>query len=85
MSEKVEVTLPNGMILISEPNGDPSYPGIQISLKGTGPDETNETLCFVEYNKEKPAGKELCICAYTCGQDDYVYYAGYHGQEDAIE
>lgn len=78
MKDKMEITLPNGMVLISEPNNDSSYPGIQISLKGVGPDNINETLCFVEYNKDKPADKELCVCVYTHDQDDYVYYAGYH-------
>jgi len=85
MNEKIEMVLPNGMVLISEPYGDPDYPGMQISLKGTYPDDTNETLCFVEYNKDKPSGKELCICVYTSDQDDYVYYASYNDQKTTAE
>ena len=78
MNDKFEVVLPNGIVLLSEPNNDPAYPGIQISIKGTGPDDTNETLCFVEYNSDKPVGKEICVCAYAQDRDDYVYYASYN-------
>jgi|GEM_PF-2452817 len=81
MKNNLTKKLPNGLVLTAELNNDPVYPGIQISLKGTGPDSTDEILCFVEFNSEKPKGKELCICAYTHDQDDPVYYAGYHNDD----
>lgn len=77
--------LPNGQVLAAELNNDPSYPGIQISLMGTGPDGTDETLCFAEFNTGRTDGKQLCICAYTADQDDPAYYASYHDPESAKE
>ena len=77
--------MPNGTALTAELNNDPNYPGIQISLKGSGSDNTGETVCFVEFNTKKPKGKELCICAYTSGQDEPAYYAGYHDTDENQE
>ena len=85
MNNKIEVSLPDGTVLIAEPNNDPAYPGIQISIRGSSPDYTNETLCFVEYNKDKPSGKEICICAYTHDREDYVYYASYNENDSGIK
>jgi len=71
----IEQALPGGTSLIAEVSDDPEYPGIQISLKTPGSD--NVPICFAEYNSTKPAGKELCICAYAAEQDEPVYYESY--------
>ena len=77
MEKELMKELPNGMTLTAELNNDPNFPGIQISLKGIGSDDTDETVCFVEFNSTKPEGRELCVCVYTHSQDEPVYCAGY--------
>jgi hypothetical protein len=69
-------TLPDGTELIAEIWGEPEYPGIRISLRARGHD--SELLCFAEHNSVKPAGKELCIAAYSSNQDEPAYYESYN-------
>ena len=77
--------LPNGMVLIAELNNDPDYPGIEISIKGTGTDNLDETICFVEFNSTKPENQELCTCVYTVDEDEPVYYASYNKPGNDLE
>ena len=74
----IEKKLPDGSILIAQQKNDPNYPGIQISLKGSGSDDVDETMCFVEFNPEQEKGKELCVCVYKHNQDEPKYYTNYH-------
>jgi len=69
--------LPNGTALIAETWDEPEYPGIRISL--CAPGRNNELLCFVEHSSIKPAGKELCIAAYSADHDEPAYYESYNG------
>ena len=85
MVKELTKELPNSMVLTAELNNDPNFPGIQISLKGIGSDDTDGTVCFVEFNSTKPEGRELCVCVYTSGHDEPAYYAGYHGIGDNQE
>ena len=78
MVDKIEKKLPDGSMLIAQTNNDPDYPGIQISLKGSGSDDIVETMCFVEFNPEQEKGKELCVCVYKHNQDEPKYYTNYH-------
>jgi hypothetical protein len=72
----LEKALPNGTVLAAEPYNDPDYPGVTIYLRTLA--GIDELLCFVEYNTSKPPGRELCIGAYSRGQDDPSYYASYN-------
>ena len=76
-NDKIEMELPDGSTLIAEPNNDANYPGIQISLKRAGADDSAETMCFVEYNPEQEKGEELCVCVYKQNQDEPKYYTNY--------
>jgi hypothetical protein len=75
--DKIEKELPDGSILIAKQTNNPDFPGIQISLKQSDSDDVDETMCFVEFNKAKPTGEELNICAYIHDQDEPAYYANY--------
>ena len=69
-------SLPDGTLLVAETSDDPEYPGIRVSARIPGRLET--LVCFVEHNREKPIGKELCIGAYSFNQDDPAYYESYN-------
>jgi len=51
MKNNLTKKLPNGLVLTAELNNDPAYPGIQISLRGTGP---------VSIYKKKFRGGSIC-------------------------
>ena len=76
MPKNLEKVLPDGSKLVAELWDEPEYPGIRISLKK--PDETNEVICFAEYNSLKPDGRRLCISVYGDGLDEPVYYESYN-------
>ena len=75
--ESVRLTLPDGQILRAIVSKVPDYPSMNIQLEGPGPDALTENLCFAEFNTERPAGHQLCICAYTSGEDEPAYYKSY--------
>ena len=72
----VKQSLPDGTLLVAETEDDPEYPGIRISARIPGQLET--LICFVEHNSAKPAGRELCIGAYSADQDEPAYYESYN-------
>ena len=76
MDKKLEKLLPDGTKLIAETWDEPEYPGIRISLRAPGRDD--ELLCFAEHSSTKPAGKELCIAAYSADLDEPAYYESYN-------
>jgi hypothetical protein len=78
METKIEKQLPNGMILTADLSKDPNYPGIKISVKETDTDTAVEIVCVVEFDTTKPAGKELCVRAYTSVQEEPAYSAEYY-------
>ena len=68
--------IPDGKLLVAEALGEPEYPAIRISLRS--PSQDDEVICFAEHNSAKPAGKELCIAAYSFNQDEPAYYESYN-------
>lgn len=75
MADRIENLLPDGTILIAETWDEPDYPGIRISLRVPG--QSDELLCFAEHNIAKPAGRKLCLAAYSSNQDEPAYYESY--------
>jgi hypothetical protein len=71
----IKKALPDGTALVAETWDEPEYPGIRISIRSPGLND--ELLCFVEHSSSKPAGKELCIAAYSSNQDEPAYYESY--------
>lgn len=70
--DTVRATLPNGMALKAVAYEDEHNPAIDIYLED-GSDEL-PIVAFVEYNKDKPIGKEICVGAYVSTQEDTTYY-----------
>lgn len=75
--------LPDGTALIAETWDEPEYPGIRISLRAEGRDD--ELLCFVEHSGSKPAGKKLCIAAYSSTMDEPAYHESYSDPQKPSE
>jgi hypothetical protein len=70
--DTVRATLPNGMAIKAVAFDDEHNPAIDIYLE----DGSSELpiLAFVEFNKDKPEGKEICVGAYISTQEDTTYY-----------
>ena len=71
----VKLTLPDGSRLTAVAYSQEDYPGINLYLSREGHPE--ELICFVEFNREKQAGENICIGAYQPDVDDTVYYELY--------
>ena len=70
-----ELPLPNGMTFTAKTDNEEAYPSVFISLKQ--PDGSDDLICFAEYNRDKPTGKEICIGAYAHNQEEPAYYESY--------
>lgn len=70
--DTVRATLPNGMAIKAVAFQDEHNPAIDIYLE----DGSNELpiVAFVEFNKDKPEGKEICVGAYISTQENTTYY-----------
>ena len=55
----VKLTLPDGSRLTAVAYSQEDYPGINLYLSRTGHPE--ELICFVEFNRERQAGENICI------------------------
>lgn len=75
--KSMAMTLPDGHMLRAVASYDGGYPSMNIELEGPTVNGSAETLCFAEYNPDRPAGHEVCVCAYTAGSDDPGYYKSY--------
>jgi hypothetical protein len=71
--QTITLALPDGTELVAKCSAEPSYPSISISLRVPGRED--KLLCLAENNSDEPEGKELCIYAYSSGQDEPVYNA----------
>ncbi len=78
-NSNLTLAMPNGLYLIAKLCTDPDYPGIAIFQKN--PDNTEELICFAEFNKERSDGHQICIGAYISAEDDTVYYDSYNREE----
>ncbi len=79
--DKLYMRLPDGSMLCAKAEPRPDYPCISISLVDASGSE-DELLSFVEWNQERNSGKELCLCAYSEGEDEPAYYESYRKNED---
>jgi hypothetical protein len=70
--DTVRATLPNGMAIKAVAFQDEHNPAIDIYLE----DGSNELpiVAFVEFNKDQPEGKEICVGAYISTQENTTYY-----------
>lgn len=78
-NSNLTLEMPNSLYLIAKLCADPDYPGIAIFQKN--PDNTEELICFAEFNKERSDGHQICIGAYISAEDDTVYYDSYNREE----
>ena len=79
----VKLSLPDGSRLTAVAYSQEDYPGINLYLSREGHPE--ELICFVEFNRERQAGENICIGVYQPDVDDTVYYEPYRvkgGQPD---
>ena len=58
----VKLTLPDGSRLTAVAYSQEDYPGINLYLSREGHPE--ELICFVEFNRERQAGENICIGVY---------------------
>jgi len=73
--DSVVMRLPNGQLLRASANPEDDYPSLDIGILHSG-DEAVEYLCFAEWNPDRK-GRELCIGAYTQGEEEPSYYESY--------
>lgn len=78
-NSNLTLEMPNSLHLIAKLCADPDYPGIAIFQKKPG--NTEELICFAEFNKERSEGHQICIGAYISAEDDTVYYDSYNREE----
>lgn len=74
----VKLTLPDGSRLTAVAYSQDENPGINLYLSRAGHPE--ELICFVEFNREKKSGENVCIGVYQPDVDDTVYYEPYCGK-----
>ena len=74
MMSEIKLKLPSGESLVAAVCDESQYPSITIYLDRGG---ERDAICFAEHNPEKPAGRQLCIGAYTEKEEDVVYYESY--------
>lgn len=71
----MKLTLPDGSLLTAVAYSQEEYPGINLYLHKPGNPE--ELICFVEFNRDKEPGENICIGVYQPDVDDTVYYEPY--------
>ena len=74
----VKLTLPDGSRLTAVAYSQDDYPSINLYLSRAGHPE--ELICFVEFNREKESGENVCIGVYQPDVGDTVYYEPYCGK-----
>lgn len=70
------LTLPDGSQLRADAVDDENFPAVNIWLQT--PDEDEKSVCFVEYNTQRDAGKELCIGVCSSDSDDPYFYESFN-------
>lgn len=71
----VKLALPDGSCLTAVAYSQEDYPCINLYFSRTGHPE--ELICFVEFNRDKEPGENICIGVYQPDVDDTVYYEPY--------
>ena len=57
------------------------YPSIDINLISSG-NSQNEKVAFVEWNKDRESGRELCVGCYRHVGDEPTYYESYNDEKE---
>lgn len=70
------IPLPDGTYLRAVGYPADSYPFITIYWDAQAND-SNEGICFVEFNPDKEGNQRVCIGAYCMEEEDTQYYAPY--------
>lgn len=74
------IPLPDGSYLRAVGYPNDSYPSVTIYWD-TPAKESNEGICFVEFNPDKDGDQRVCIGAYCAEEEDTKYYAPYMSAE----
>jgi ribA/ribD-fused uncharacterized protein len=74
--QELRMSLPDGTTLSVVADKNNEYPYISISL--IRHDGSEEKMCFAEYDRGKPDGKEVQIGVYARKFDEPVYYDSYN-------
>lgn len=72
----IAICLPDGTYLRAVAHPDDDYPSINLYWDN-GINAPSDTICFVEYNPEKPGQQRVCIGAYCSEEEDTTYYRPY--------
>ena len=75
-TSQIWLELPDGSCLHASACQDTPYPAINIKLL-TDDGDSEELVCFAEFNPEMGPAGLLCIGAYRSDQDDTTYYRPY--------
>ena len=76
----VYLDLEDGSVL-SATAATSDYPSIDINLICPG-DTQDEKVAFVEWNKDRESGKELCVGCYRHIGDEPAYYQSYNDEKE---
>lgn len=74
-TDTIRAKLPDGTFIKAVAFQDEHNPAIDIYLEN-GSSEL-PIMAFVEYNKDKASGKELCVGAYVSSREDTAYYSSW--------
>lgn len=79
----IMLPLPDGTSLRAVSCAGDDYPSINLYLLKA--DESEELICFAEYNPERSPCHEVCIGVYQSDEDDTKYYAPYWAERNQDE
>ncbi len=73
--------LPDGTCLRATADSDGEYPSIDVYLVRNG-SFRDEKLCFIEHNKDRDTGKQLCVGCYLQSSDEPAFYESYQDEKE---
>ena len=76
----IYLDLPDGSCLRATATAVDEYPSIDVYLVKAG-ELQDEKICFVEYNQNRDAGRELCVGCYLINSDEPAFYDSYQNEE----
>lgn len=81
---EIHLPLPDGTYLKAVAIADETYPSINIYLN-CGTENSEELVCFAEYNPERSPCYKVCIGTYQSDKNDTTYYEPYMAERDLDE
>lgn len=76
------LTLPDGTLLVAAVFASDEFPAINLYWQPGG-SESEELICFAEYNPERDPGYNLCVAAYQSDDEETKYYEPYNGRKES--